>query len=187
MMAVFFVALTEMVFLRRSRKALRNVEAGTLERDEKVEIDDRNMESPPPKFDVIQPAVSSSTNLAAQSLKTVPGEHRATTASGGSMVVAEEDSDSESQIWHGKGLSPSRRHKKALLQVLLLEMGILFHSVFIGMTLSVIVGNEFVILLIAIAFHQTFEGLALGSRIAVLHWESGDWRPWAMALAYGCT
>ncbi|GKT57609.1 plasma membrane zinc ion transporter [Colletotrichum tofieldiae] len=84
-------------------------------------------------------------------------------------------------------LSPAQQHQKDILQCMMLEVGILFHSVFIGMTLSVSVGHEFVILLIAIAFHQTFEGLALGSRIASIDWPKGSLQPWMMALAYGCT
>ena len=51
-------------------------------------------------------------------------------------------------------------HKKALMQCLLLEMGILFHSVFIGMALSVAVGNDFIVLLIAITFHRKFPRLS---------------------------
>ncbi|KAJ5959694.1 uncharacterized protein N7479_006844 [Penicillium vulpinum] len=85
------------------------------------------------------------------------------------------------------GLSAEQKQKKETMQVYLLEMGILFHSVFIGMSLSVSVGNEFVILLIAIVFHQTFEGLALGSRIASLPWSEKQIQPWIMSLAYGCT
>merc|ERR1712000_514319 len=73
------------------------------------------------------------------------------------------------------------------LQCVLLEIGILFHSVFIGMALSVSTGSDFVVLLIAISFHQTFEGLALGSRIASIAWPSKTIQPWLMALAYGCT
>ncbi|KAK2766693.1 hypothetical protein FQN54_006006 [Arachnomyces sp. PD_36] len=84
-------------------------------------------------------------------------------------------------------LTEEQKHKKALLQCMLLEMGILFHSVFIGMALSVSVGGDFIMLWIAISFHQTFEGLALGSRIASLSWKSGALQPWLMALAYGCT
>ncbi|PLB46568.1 Zip-domain-containing protein [Aspergillus steynii IBT 23096] len=87
----------------------------------------------------------------------------------------------------GRSLSPQQKHNKAVMQVFLLEMGILFHSVFIGMSLSVSVGNEFVILLIAIVFHQSFEGLALGSRIAALDWPEKALQPWLMSLAYGCT
>ncbi|RYP75840.1 hypothetical protein DL771_002104 [Monosporascus sp. 5C6A] len=85
-------------------------------------------------------------------------------------------------------LTSEQIRKKEIMHVLLLEMGILFHSVFIGMALSVSIGgNEFVILLIAISFHQTFEGLALGSRIAGIEWPKGSFRPIAMAIAYGCT
>lgn len=51
-------------------------------------------------------------------------------------------------------LTPEQQQRKELLQCVLLELGILFHSVFIGMALSVSIGNEFIILLIAIAFHR---------------------------------
>lgn len=77
--------------------------------------------------------------------------------------------------------------KKLLLQVLLLEAGILFHSVFIGMALSVAVGTPFVVLLIAISFHQTFEGFALGARISQIQFPPSSVKPWLMALAYGTT
>ncbi|KAF2797358.1 putative plasma membrane zinc ion transporter [Melanomma pulvis-pyrius CBS 109.77] len=94
------------------------------------------------------------------------------------------DSETSQQI---SGLTPEQAHKKAVMQCFLLEMGILFHSVFIGMSLSVSVGSEFVVLLIAIIFHQTFEGLALGVRIAAIEWPKNGMQPWLMALAYGCT
>lgn len=51
-------------------------------------------------------------------------------------------------------ITPEQKQKKETMQVYLLEMGILFHSVFIGMSLSVSIGNQFVILLIAIVFHR---------------------------------
>ncbi|KHN94550.1 Zinc/iron permease [Metarhizium album ARSEF 1941] len=84
-------------------------------------------------------------------------------------------------------LTPDQKRKKDRLQCILLEMGILFHSVFIGMALSVSIGDDFVVLLIAIIFHQTFEGLALGSRISAIGWGGKTWQPWLMALAYGLT
>lgn len=77
--------------------------------------------------------------------------------------------------------------QKLLLQCLLLEAGILFHSIFIGLALSLAVGTSFIVLLVAISFHQTFEGLALGSRIAALPFPLGSLKPWLMALAYGTT
>lgn len=87
----------------------------------------------------------------------------------------------------GHQLTAEQERKKAVMQCFLLEMGILFHSVFIGMSLAVAVGNDFVVLLIAIIFHQTFEGLALGVRIADIQWRKGALQPWLMAVAYGCT
>lgn len=51
-------------------------------------------------------------------------------------------------------LTPEQVHKKAVMQCFLLEMGILFHSIFIGMSLAVAVGNDFIVLLIAIIFHR---------------------------------
>jgi len=78
--------------------------------------------------------------------------------------------------------------QRLLLQCLLLEAGILFHSIFIGMALSVATGTPFVVLLVAISFHQTFEGLALGSRIAAItSFGPSSPKPWLMALAYGTT
>ena len=80
--------------------------------------------------------------------------------------------------------------QKRLLQCLLLEAGILFHSIFIGMALSVATGTSFIVLLVAISLHQTFEGFALGSRIASLIpdlFSPSSAKPWLMACAYGTT
>jgi len=56
------------------------------------------------------------------------------------------------------------------------------------MALSVATGASFAVLLVAISFHQTFEGLALGSRIASISaFRPGSPKPWLMALAYGAT
>lgn len=53
-------------------------------------------------------------------------------------------------------LSSEQKRRKERLQCILLEMGILFHSVFIGMALSVSIGNDFIVLLIAIIFHRSY-------------------------------
>lgn len=52
-------------------------------------------------------------------------------------------------------LADEQKLRKDRLQCVLLEVGILFHSVFIGMALSVSTGSDFVVLLIAISFHRT--------------------------------
>lgn len=82
--------------------------------------------------------------------------------------------------------SPEEQQRK-MLQCVLLEAGILFHSVFIGMAISVATGPAFVVFLVAISFHQSFEGLALGSRIAAIQFPRNSLRPWLMVLAYGLT
>lgn len=91
----------------------------------------------------------------------------------------------------GQGsLSGHQDPQKMFLQCLLLEAGILFHSIFIGMAVSVATGTAFVVLLIAICFHQTFEGFALGARIANLIpilFDARSPKPWLMCLAYGMT
>jgi len=81
----------------------------------------------------------------------------------------------------------AEEQQRLLLQCLLLEAGILFHSVFIGMALSVAEGPSFMVFLVAIALHQCFEGLALGSRIAAIHFPKSSLKPWLMVLAYGTT
>ncbi|KAK3214220.1 hypothetical protein GRF29_28g2387235 [Pseudopithomyces chartarum] len=100
-------------------------------------------------------------------------------------TAALRDSEDGDTVFEEKEAEHQR--SKLLMQCVLLECGILFHSIFIGMALAVAVGSAQVILIIAIAFHQTFEGLALGSRIAAVGWEPKAFQPWIMALAYGCT
>jgi zinc transporter 1/2/3 len=84
-------------------------------------------------------------------------------------------------------LTQEKEQQRQVLQCLLLEAGILFHSVFIGMAVSVATGPPFVVFLVAISFHQSFEGLALGSRIAAINFPKYSPRPWLMVLAYGTT
>jgi solute carrier family 39 (zinc transporter), member 1/2/3 len=76
-------------------------------------------------------------------------------------------------------------YKAQMTAVFILEFGIIFHSVFIGLTLAV-AGEEFTTLFIVLVFHQTFEGLGLGARLALSPWPSTRrWTPYLLALAYG--
>ena len=69
--------------------------------------------------------------------------------------------------------------------IFILEFGIVFHSVFVGLTLAV-AGEEFKTLYVVLVFHQTFEGLGLGSRLAAVPWPWRKyWTPYILALAYG--
>ena len=70
---------------------------------------------------------------------------------------------------HGNPFSPSNPNSK--LSVLVMEAGVLFHSILIGITLVVAGDSFFRTLLVVIIFHQFFEGLALGARIALIRTE----------------
>ncbi|KEY67598.1 hypothetical protein S7711_08271 [Stachybotrys chartarum IBT 7711] len=53
-------------------------------------------------------------------------------------------------------------------KILILELGIVAHSLLIGLTLVVAGDSFFVTLAVVIMIHQLFEGIALGSRIAAI-------------------
>lgn len=69
---------------------------------------------------------------------------------------------------------------------LILEFGIIFHSVMIGLNLGS-TGDEFKILYIVLVFHQTFEGLGIGARLSAIPFpdDKPKWIPWACCIAYG--
>jgi solute carrier family 39 (zinc transporter), member 1/2/3 len=78
-----------------------------------------------------------------------------------------------------------KRHVDArLVGFFILEFGVIFHSVIIGLTLST-TGADFNTLFVVIIFHQMFEGLGLGSRLAILPFEKGALLPWYLGIAYG--
>ncbi|KAK4046855.1 hypothetical protein OIV83_005751 [Microbotryomycetes sp. JL201] len=75
---------------------------------------------------------------------------------------------------------------QAHADVTILEGGIIFHSIMIGVSLGASGGSQWIPLFIAIVWHQLFEGLALGSRIALLEWPVGHgYKKWIMAGAFG--
>lgn len=84
-----------------------------------------------------------------------------------------------------KDAAVSEDYAAQLTSIFILEFGIIFHSVFIGLTLAVS-GAEFTTLYIVLVFHQTFEGLGLGSRLALIPWpNSKRFTPYILGLAYG--
>lgn len=99
-----------------------------------------------------------------------------------------EESSKPSIVLHQRSTSSCEAlQKRQVMQCLMLEAGILFHSIFIGMAVSVATGPSFLVFLSAIGFHQTFEGIALGSRIAAINFPSHALTPWFMVLAFGIT
>ncbi|KZT58773.1 Zinc/iron permease [Calocera cornea HHB12733] len=72
-----------------------------------------------------------------------------------------------------------------ILGVAILEFGVIFHSLIIGLTLATSGPDEFNTLFVVIIFHQMFEGLGLGTRLAFLRLpDSWAWVPFFGALLY---
>ncbi|KAL4853107.1 40S ribosomal protein S16 [Chlorella vulgaris] len=92
---------------------------------------------------------------------------------------------------HGEGCTTlisthEHRHDPSqILGIYMMETGIIFHSVLIGITLGVTGGSAFTTLLVALSFHQFFEGFAIGS--AVVDAGLGPLRSMLMGLAYAVT
>ncbi|KAL4725506.1 low-affinity Zn(2+) transporter zrt2 [Fusarium chlamydosporum] len=111
-------------------------------------------------------------------------------------------SDIENGDRRGSGYAPGgdehlahgREHKEGdaqgglagqLLAIFILEFGVVFHSIFIGLTLGTIASDELTVLLIVLVFHQMFEGLGLGSRLAVAPWPSNrQWMPYLLGFIF---
>lgn len=78
------------------------------------------------------------------------------------------------------------KYHAQILSVLILEFGVVFHSVFIGLSLAVT--DDFITLFIVLIFHQMFEGMGLGARLAEINWEhKRRWTPWLLALGFTLT
>ena len=69
------------------------------------------------------------------------------------------------QAESAKSAKSKARLRTATTNILVLEAGIIFHSILLGITLVVVDDGFFLTLFIIIVFHQFFEGIALGSLI----------------------
>ncbi|CAO3587609.1 unnamed protein product [Absidia cylindrospora] len=83
---------------------------------------------------------------------------------------------------HSAGLLDNETAFKDI-NTIILELGIIMHSIIIGITLANTQMIEFTTLLIALIFHQFFEGIALGTRVNEIC--RGSWvRPFIMGMLY---
>lgn len=81
-----------------------------------------------------------------------------------------------------------RSFKQQIAAFLILEFGVLFHSVIIGLTLGSASQDEFAVLYPVIVFHQSFEGLGLGARLSAIPFPKRlAWMPYALCAGYGFT
>ncbi|PWY85017.1 ZIP zinc/iron transport family [Aspergillus heteromorphus CBS 117.55] len=76
--------------------------------------------------------------------------------------------------------------KQQIAAFLILEFGVIFHSVIIGLNLGV-TGSEFATLYPVLVFHQSFEGLGIGARMSAIPFRKGSWLPWILCSLYGLT
>ena len=76
--------------------------------------------------------------------------------------------------------------RQQIAAFLILESGVIFHSVIIGLNLGV-AGSEFGTLYVVLVFHQSFEGLGIGARMSAIPFKRGSWLPWLLCSAYGLT
>ncbi|KAF2720953.1 ZIP zinc transporter [Polychaeton citri CBS 116435] len=77
------------------------------------------------------------------------------------------------------------QNKQLTMSASVMEAGIIFHSILIGVTLVVASESTFITLFIVIIFHQMFEGLALGARIAIM--PASNARKLILGLAFAVT
>ncbi|KAL1984847.1 hypothetical protein VTN96DRAFT_8602 [Rasamsonia emersonii] len=98
-------------------------------------------------------------------------------------------SDSQKAAWNAQEIDSAvaeRSFRQQIAAFLILEFGVMFHSVIIGLNLGV-VGDEFATLYPVLVFHQSFEGLGVGARMSTIPFRRNSWLPWLLCLAYGLT
>lgn len=105
------------------------------------------------------------------------------------VVSAEEPNNqkgaSEGTLSESSSAEAHYTPKSIALNTAVMEAGIIFHSILIGLTLVVAADSGFITLFIVILFHQIFEGFALGSRIAMI--PSSFLRKAILAAAFAVT
>lgn len=108
-------------------------------------------------------------------------------AAAGFKSSEDEDKDSDiKQLVHSHTTPGITNDSQDRISVMMLEAGIVFHSVLVGLTTVVAGDSYYITLFIVILFHQAFEGVALGSRIAELRTVS-LWIKMFMGLGFAIT
>lgn len=94
-------------------------------------------------------------------------------------VDDDENDNSDDEGYAGDVASPNE-----VVGLIIMEAGIVVHSLFIGITLA-LAEQEAVSLSLAVLAHQTFEGLGLGARLARIPRTDGSaWLPRALAFIF---
>ncbi|KAK3639134.1 hypothetical protein LTR56_012683 [Elasticomyces elasticus] len=105
----------------------------------------------------------------------------------GRDVVGNEKSFSEDTESLDTEMAVETPFRQQIAAFLILEFGVIFHSVIIGLTLAT-AGDEFSSLYPVVVFHQSFEGLGIGARLSAIPFPKRlSWMPWVLCAAYGLT
>ena len=84
-------------------------------------------------------------------------------------------------------MAEERSFRQQISAFLILEFGVIFHSVIIGLNLGT-AGDEFSTLYPVLVFHQSFEGLGIGARMSAIPFPKRfSWLPWVLCAGYGLT
>ncbi|KAB8076099.1 Zinc/iron permease [Aspergillus leporis] len=117
-------------------------------------------------------------------IMTTTARNELPTAAEGSHDVKNKEAELESQSDNESWIE--RSFKQQIAALLILEFGVIFHSVIIGLNLGV-TGEEFSTLYPVLVFHQSFEGLGIGARMSAIPFRKGSWLPWILCSLYGLT
>ncbi|KAK7687619.1 hypothetical protein QCA50_008833 [Cerrena zonata] len=118
----------------------------------------------------------------------------APTSSGNPEQIEKFPADLESNASDSKKHGHAHAHELSVVEsaaaqivgIAILEFGVILHSILIGLTLAV--DEDFKILFVVLVFHQTFEGLGVGSRLAYMDLPAKySYVPIIGALLYGIT
>ena len=96
-------------------------------------------------------------------------------------------SDDAEKVTPSMAEMEERSFRQQIAAFLILEFGVIFHSVIIGLNLGT-TGSEFSTLYPVLVFHQSFEGLGIGARMSAIPFPKRlSWLPWGLCTAYGLT
>ncbi|KAJ5715681.1 uncharacterized protein N7483_012862 [Penicillium malachiteum] len=103
-------------------------------------------------------------------------------------VSAPTSDETHTETWGSEGdsITAERSFRQQIAAFLLLEFGIIFHSVIIGLNLGV-TGSEFSTLYPVLVFHQSFEGLGIGARMSAIPFGDHKMLPWVLCAVYALT
>lgn len=119
-----------------------------------------------------------------------PGESRGFIEEGRGGIKSQEGYSDMKELQNLSGDSSETEvaFQTQIAAFLILEFGVLFHSVFIGLNLGVAGPDDFKTLFPVLVFHQSFEGLGIGARLSAIPFPSRlSYGPWALCAAYGLT